>query len=161
MSFEGKKKSVNKEKFNEKVGMYLFSEKGSTKEKIYENKIYDVFDEKAKDKAKSKVEEKVLKSEVLKNTINEFNRYNPSTKRFPTINEVKKKAEIKKESLIKEENERIDKAFEKKRQVRIKKASELAIKEVAERLKSRSLQKKFIPKKDSSQNPKESKKRVA
>ncbi len=161
MSLEGKKKVIGKEKINEKVGMYLFSKKGSAKEKIYENKIHDVFDEKAKAKAKAKLEEKVLKSEVLKKTINEFNRYNPSTKRFPTLNEVKKKIEIKKESLTRQEKERIDKAFEKKKKERNGKAAELAIKEVEDRLKSRLLQKKFIPQKDHSQNSKENKKRAA
>ncbi|MDQ1281984.1 MAG: hypothetical protein QG630_335 [Patescibacteria group bacterium] len=161
MSLEEKKKSAAKLKFNEKVGMYLFSKKGSAKEKIYENRIHDVFDEKAKAKAKSKVQEKILKSEVLKNTIGEFNKYNTITKRFPTMNEVKKNMEIKKQSLVKKEEEKIDIAFEKKKRKRNQIAAELAIKEVAERLKSRSLQNKFIPKKDKNQNPKENKKRVA
>ncbi len=161
MSLEGKKKAATKEKFNEKALIYLLSKKGSAAEKNYENQMHNIFDEKAKAKAISKVPEKILKSEVLKNTISEFNKYNTITKRFPTMNEVKKNMEIKKQSLVKKEEERIDKAFEKKKGERVKKAAELAIKEVGDRLKSRSLQNKFIPKKDKNQNPKENKKRAA
>lgn len=137
MTLEGNKKQVKKEKLNEKALIYLLSKKGSAKEKIYENRIHDVFDEKAKAKAKSKLEEKVVNSEVLKNTISEFNKFDTITKRFPTISEVKKKLEYQKNKLIKEEEERIDKAFEKKKSERVKKAAELSLREINDKLKSK------------------------
>jgi hypothetical protein len=161
MSLEAKKKQTNKEKLSEKALIYLLSKKGSAKEKIYENKIHDVFDEKFKSKAKSQVLEKVLKSELLKKSIKEFNRYNVATKKFPKMREINNKFESEKKRLIKEETERIEEAFKRKKQERVKKASELMIKEINEKLKARRSLDKFIYKKDKVQNKKENKKRAA